>query len=470
MKSLFVESMNIDKVLKIDQEFRTVGITDDLHKINSFESDKELDYDLPTICDSSYANQNILINSAKKFKEVLYELYPIIKKINMSNLLIAGGCVSNIVRNKNHGGDIDFFIYGLTEEEAVQKVQQWIADIAAANKEYEETKKIENKENKDKSKIKKLFNEYRIIRNNNTIVVDLDDELKLQLVFRLYTSISEILHGFDLGSSAIGFDGKTVYATTLGKFCHEHSCNIVDTTRRSTTYEHRLKKYFDRGFNIVLPKLDITKLTTNYFRYGLAEVCELPYFTFSYSKINGNKIILNDFHIRSTITSDYGMDDMPYDSVYYQSFAINLINLINDKDYFYYVCSSETGDNSNFMYSPPRINKGNIISFYDKLRSKLNKKMINTKLIKKYINVVPLETIVVKMLDKEVDTNKYLDTLINEQKKKAIEKLEVVLNKDHSKIPWIIKNPGTQLSGSFNPIIENEEKWYGPYYPVEWPF
>jgi len=33
--------------------------------------------------------------------------------------------------------------------------------------------------------------------------------------------------------------------------------NVVDTTRRSTTYERRLHKYLKRGFSIAIPKLDI---------------------------------------------------------------------------------------------------------------------------------------------------------------------------------------------------------------------
>jgi hypothetical protein len=65
------------------------------------------------------------------------------------------------------------------------------------------------------------------------------------------------LHGFDLGSSAVGFDGKDVYFTTLSKFSYENMVNVVDTTRRSTTYERRLHKYLKRGFSIAIPKLDL---------------------------------------------------------------------------------------------------------------------------------------------------------------------------------------------------------------------
>ena len=134
--------------------------------------------------------------------------------------------------------------------------------------------------------------------------------LHIFLESRLYKTASEILHGFDLGSSAVGYDGDNIYFTTLGKFCHEFSCNIIDTTRRSTTYEQRLAKYFNRGFNIVLPKFDITKLRTIYFKYDKSEICELPYFTFGYDAIIGNKITVDDFYNKCIYHSDYDAEPM----------------------------------------------------------------------------------------------------------------------------------------------------------------
>jgi len=81
---------------------------------------------------------------------------------------------------------------------------------------------------------------------------------KLQIVLREYSHISEILHGFDIGASAVGYqlDSKALYFTELSKFAYTYSINIFDNSRRSTTYESRLGKYFQRGFDIVLPEFD----------------------------------------------------------------------------------------------------------------------------------------------------------------------------------------------------------------------
>src|SRR5690606_20981381 len=109
---------------------------------------------------------------------------------------------------------------------------------------------------------------YAIINSNNSLTLIIKninlpnasqfikkDEITIQIIYRLYTSKSEILHGFDIGSSAVGYDGKYVYFTSLSKFAYEYGCNIVDISRRSTTYEQRLIKYLKRGFKIILPDL-----------------------------------------------------------------------------------------------------------------------------------------------------------------------------------------------------------------------
>ena len=84
--------------------------------------------------------------------------------------------------------------------------------------------------------------------------------------------------------------------------------------------------------------------------------------------------------------------------------------------------------------------------------------------IKTYITVEKIEDIVANMFDKDIDTTAYFNILIEKQKKVILKKLEKLLAADHGKIDWVTKNPGTQLTSSFNPIIEDESKWYGKKY------
>ena len=465
---------NIKKILATDKKFRKVGIIGDLYTIDTLISDQTLDYDFPTLCDDNNSS-NILINSITKFKKVFNEKFPYLKDINMENLLIGGGCVSNIVRGHNSTtSDIDFFIYGLTPKKATERVKEWIIDILFPKKynknndnddDDDDYSDSENSEPKSKSKPKLKVEEYKLIRNNNTLAIHLVDyDIKIQFIFRLYKNISEILHGFDLGSSAIGYNGENVYFTTLGKFCHEYSCNIIDTTRRSTTYEYRLNKYFDRGFNIVLPNLNIDKLPKSYFKYGESEICELSHFVFGYSNITGNRIKVTRIHNQYGNKSDYEHESMDLTNLYYQSQKINIINLINDVDYFYYVSSGITRKNIDILTKPPCLDKGIIIKFYDNLREKINGKNIDITLLNQYFTVETTKNIVGNIFNKKKNTKEYLDELVEKQKQDAFKKLRKLLKQDHTQIKWLKENPGTQLTSSFNPIIEDEKEWYGKRY------
>lgn len=467
----------IFQILETDSNSRYVGITEDLHTIETLISDQSLDYDLPTLCNSNKNDDPILlINNTKDFKKIFNKKFQFLKKINMKNLLIAGGSISNIIRQKKYDtqgidSDVDFFIYGLELENATERVKEWLIDILINSQKNKNNKKYDDNEEKsctiNNKKKKYEITHYNIIRSNHTISITINNQYKLQLIFRLYNSISEILHGFDLGSSAVGYDGENIYMTSLGKFCHEHSCNIVDTTRRSTTYEQRLKKYFERGFNIVLPKLDINKLRINYHKYGLLEVCEMPYMIFGYSGIMGNKIIVDHFYGKHQHDSDYEKDPSGMSNVYGHGLTININSLLSGSNYFYYISSSIDEVNVDILTKPPRLNKGQIIDFYDSIRKRINKNKLNLNLINKYLTVESLNDILNKIIDKKIDTSDYLNKLIEKQKTLVIERFEKMLCMDHSKINWIVDNPTTQISGSFNPIIEAEWKWYGTEYYTE---
>jgi hypothetical protein len=122
------------KSWKSIEKSRTIETANlDLHTIKKLTSDKILDYDLPTLCKRDNIKSNVLINKISNFKKNLFESYPVLKNIDMTNLCIAGGSISSIVRNtrRTHyeNSDIDFFVYGLDEEEAKRRVVAWIHDI-----------------------------------------------------------------------------------------------------------------------------------------------------------------------------------------------------------------------------------------------------------------------------------------------------------------------------------------------------
>ena len=78
---------------------------------------------------------------------------------------------------------------------------------------------------------------------------------KIQLILRAFRDMDELLHGFDIGSCCVGFDGTTTFMTELAAFSLMHRVNIVFPMYRSISFEARLIKYFRRGVALAFPHL-----------------------------------------------------------------------------------------------------------------------------------------------------------------------------------------------------------------------
>ena len=177
--------------------------------------------------------------------------------MNWDNVLLAGGSVLAIAspisseykkNNKNirewfhdlkySKSDLDLFIYGLDEVKATKKLFEI----------YENIKKI-------------LPTDCICIRSSRAIsIVSKYPYRNVQIILRLYSSPAEILMSFDIDSCSIGYDGNKVWCTPRAHYAITHKRNIIDLTRMSSSYEHRLKKYSERGYGVVVPKFDYEKI------------------------------------------------------------------------------------------------------------------------------------------------------------------------------------------------------------------
>lgn len=71
-----------------------------------------------------------------------------------------------------------------------------------------------------------------------------------QVILRSYQTFSEILHGFDVDSCCLGFDGNDIWMTQRAYFALKNGYNTVNFNRLSPSYELRLAKYGCRGMAI----------------------------------------------------------------------------------------------------------------------------------------------------------------------------------------------------------------------------
>ncbi|KAK6526995.1 hypothetical protein TWF281_010191 [Arthrobotrys megalospora] len=135
--------------------------------------------------------------------------------------------------------DVDLFIYGIKDQEVAIKRMESIEATIRDN----------------------LLWETSSIRTKNTItIISQYPNRHVQIVLRLYSSISEILTGFDVSCACVAYDGSQVYANPRAVASWMLQCNDIDITRRSPSYEFRLSKYRKRGFEVYYPALSREKI------------------------------------------------------------------------------------------------------------------------------------------------------------------------------------------------------------------
>ncbi|KFY42964.1 hypothetical protein V494_02145 [Pseudogymnoascus sp. VKM F-4513 (FW-928)] len=139
--------------------------------------------------------------------------------------------------------DVDLFLYGLTEEEGLEKI-----------KHIERTVKDS------------ILHEVTTIRTKNAITIASQYPTRhVQIVLRLYDSISQIITGFDVDCACVAYDGKEVYGSPRALAAFSTQINTIDLTRRSPSYENRLSKYSHRGFEVHWPELDRSRVDPTIF-------------------------------------------------------------------------------------------------------------------------------------------------------------------------------------------------------------
>ncbi|KYQ89839.1 hypothetical protein DLAC_09816 [Tieghemostelium lacteum] len=215
---------------------------------------------------------------------------------NWSNVFVAGGAVLGCTLNQPstnafQNSDIDIFLYGLTETQATDKLKEILTFIQnkSPNTTIARTKYAVT-----------FLNEYPY-RN-------------VQVVLRIYKSPAEVLMGFDIDCCSIGFDGQRVSAIPRARDAIVNGINIVDMSRRSTTYETRLFKYAKRGFAVKVPGFDSTDIPSSIYSADFK------------STVGLQRLLLLEYHytaanyppnfdpksIGATGDSDYSEVDIPW--------------------------------------------------------------------------------------------------------------------------------------------------------------
>ena len=183
----------------------------------------------------SSSSEDIYRNTIKKnlwgrVQNRLQQLNVILR--NYDNIFVAGGFLLYVLFDiPSH--DIDVFFVGADEKQANRTIKRFCKDIDI----------------------------WKVTRSKHVIeVIEHDSFQNYQFVLRLYKSYSEVLHGFDVDSCCLGYDGHNIYATKRAIYAINKGYNTFNPYVMSPSYEYRLFKYGNKGFPLHVPELDFDRI------------------------------------------------------------------------------------------------------------------------------------------------------------------------------------------------------------------
>ena len=257
-KCVTVIKEEIESLLTQDAYYRKIGTWPLFTTKDIIGNEVQKIYTNYFLISKMYQNNTLLINnSLEKFATNINEKHPFTTELLIKfsgNIVACGGAVTkNLISNPHdvrynyyHANeDIDLFFYNVSNEDASKLRIEIIEFLINKWKNSDESIKV------------------RILRNEfvTTIYfINKDDKYynsvhSYQLIHRIYPNISSIIGGFDINVCMVAYDGNEVYATPLGTWALKNHTVIVDTKRRSTSFEYRLCKYYSFGFNVLFPGL-----------------------------------------------------------------------------------------------------------------------------------------------------------------------------------------------------------------------
>ena len=240
------------------------------------------------ISDNLFSIKNVMkTNCPAPLTKVINEinsLYPFTNELLskfQNNLVACGGSICKLLLNNpyyynsSNISDIDFFFYDLDIYQANKMRIEIIEYMITTWKSYvgKEVVRYHNEphvELKNKAIIQDV--KFYIQRNEYVTTLHVEELCNFkpfpivylyQFIHRIYPDISSILGGFDLSASAVAYDGKDIYTTPLGAWSLNNKSIIIDMGRRTTSYEHRLRKYIVYGFSLIFPGLTNNVIENN---------------------------------------------------------------------------------------------------------------------------------------------------------------------------------------------------------------
>lgn len=175
--------------------------------------------------------KDLLFSSSKQLQPwpVIQEKLALLRKLTrVDGVFVAGGCLYSILYGYEIS-DIDLFLYGLSEAEAEATLLE-IRDILTELYEEHTFATVIRTQNAVAFAFNRsIGREGRVPPPDEGSFFSLTREV--QVILRLYRTPSMILHGFDLDSCAIGFDGNHLWISRRALYALQKGYNTVNFGR-----------------------------------------------------------------------------------------------------------------------------------------------------------------------------------------------------------------------------------------------
>ena len=274
--------------------------------------------------------------------------------------------------------------------------------------------------------------------------------LKVQFILRAFPSLGAMLHGFDVPSAMIAYDGHVAVTTPLGAYALAHRINVVVPAYSSATFGVRLGKYFARGYALGFLDIDVQAFRSH------------------------KKIELPDLHLRvmacgreawacGTITATRGADLLSDNYEFARSIlapdAHNLHQLALGHSRFAAGSKYLSTGNVLLIEAPPHTLSG-LIRRDDlvKHRNSVTGESHMTKWLRTYVRSKCAGTPEITELEN-----------LNEFKKAATAHIDGLIaaldaRRDEPINWWIVDDASSQRTAAFDPRGVSAETWYGPWH------
>lgn len=187
----------------------------------------------------------------------IFDNFPLIKPLLIKysgKLAICGGAVANcFIQGWFNPGmmDVDLFFYNVTIVEANAILEDCVATLVSTASDCTYVR-IERRHLITNVVV------HRVQENGYTQI-----NRVYQFVHRIYPSLDTILGGFDIPLCMFSLTFERgefrIQGTPIADYCMRNRVLIIDTTRRSTSYEHRVLKYKERfDAKVIFPGLDMS--------------------------------------------------------------------------------------------------------------------------------------------------------------------------------------------------------------------